>query len=455
MTLIDGILNSNLFYIERFLLRAARTKHLHILFDYQKRVIYFTREYATDLIGSLSADFKKATLNDVLVKLCDIHLALCSNRESQKRTEKAQLLQKLSLNLPKEFQESVNRKKIIETRKEELERIQLQKERDENKARALKLQVEQENEKIRLADEYRKRELERIRREKEEMEKEEAKRMLNSMKAALEAKGKRIDLDSLEGLDKKEILLRQMQQLDEAKKQMDTRLKAISKKMDYYERAVRSQEIPLLEKEVLIQNELDEKCFNERQERRLENAKTKFENELFLKTRFRSMINDISQFKNSIGSKRNEIYFKKQEENQALLLEAKENRYEQQLETAIKQAEEAKRKEEQQRLLEEEKQRNKLEQEKQKQLQQQQQQQQQEQFNKQEVEIVKAPQEPKPEKFIPKWKQQQQQQSDIPLKSSFSPDPSTTNSSNMPSAFSSKKKTFGSSNTSSSNQNWR
>ena len=76
-------------------------------------------------------------------------------------------------------------------------------------------------------------------------------------------------LQELEKLDPDEIMAKHVEQLEVEKKELQMRLKAQEKKVDFFARAKRVEEIPLLIKQYEEQSVSDKKLWEEMEEQRV------------------------------------------------------------------------------------------------------------------------------------------------------------------------------------------
>ena len=148
----------------------------------------------------------------------------------------------------RDHQRILERHKLIEERKEYLERLSISRTEEEQRIQESALLEKQRAETARLAQ------------EREEMEKARAKeRLLEIQQQHMKEKMQQImqteigikvisnmDENELANLDTDTIMMKQVEELENEKRLLVARLKAQEKKMDHMERAKRKSEIPLL-----------------------------------------------------------------------------------------------------------------------------------------------------------------------------------------------------------------
>ena len=144
----------------------------------------------------------------------------------------------------------------------------------------------------------------------------------------------------------------QVEQLEKEKKELNERMRILSKRIDHIERAYRKEERPLLAKDYEIQQANDRAVFEEMQKERIEAHRQAHLQDLETKKRLARMVVDFNQMKATIAARRGEEFAKKQETAQRKMEEEKAKRRA----TILKEREE-------ERLFQEEQERKRREQE--------------------------------------------------------------------------------------------
>ncbi|KAE8280377.1 Eukaryotic translation initiation factor 3 subunit A [Larimichthys crocea] len=162
----------------------------------------------------------------------------------------------------------------------------------------------------RLRQEAKEREKERIMQEHEQIKKKTVRERLEQIKKTeLGAKAfKDIDIEDLEELDPDFIMAKQVEQLEKEKKELQERLKNQEKKIDYFERAKRLEEIPLIKKAYEEQRIKDMELWELQEEERISNMKVEREKALEHKKRMSRMMEDKENFLSKITAARSFIY---------------------------------------------------------------------------------------------------------------------------------------------------
>uniref|UniRef100_A0A673K247 Eukaryotic translation initiation factor 3 subunit A n=1 Tax=Sinocyclocheilus rhinocerous TaxID=307959 RepID=A0A673K247_9TELE len=161
-----------------------------------------------------------------------------------------------------------------------------------------------------LKQEAKEREKERIMQEHEQIKKKTVRERLEQIKKTeLGAKAfKDIDIEDLEELDPDFIMAKQVEQLEKEKKELQERLKNQEKKIDYFERAKRLEEIPLIKKAYEEQRIKDMELWELQEEERISNMKMEREKALEHKQRMSRMMEDKENFLSKIKAARSFIY---------------------------------------------------------------------------------------------------------------------------------------------------
>ncbi|NXY15704.1 EIF3A factor, partial [Atrichornis clamosus] len=152
------------------------------------------------------------------------------------------------------------------------------------------------------------------------------------------------------------IMAKQVEQLEKEKKELQERLKNQEKKIDYFERAKRLEEIPLIKTAYEEQRVHDMELWEQQEEERITTLQLEREKALEHKSRLSRMLEDRDLFEARLKASRRTVYEDKLKQFQERLAEERRNR----LEERKKQRKEERRvtyyrekEEEEQRLREE------------------------------------------------------------------------------------------------------
>jgi translation initiation factor 3 subunit A len=180
-------------------------------------------------------------------------------RKLLKVNDEIKLNGSISALLKAEHESNLERRSLIEKRKEQLEQAAAEKERQETRERAIKIQQEAEAERLRQAEEIARRDRERLEKERAEIRKVEAEKRVAEQEKMKEAAGARLNRE---------------------------KIAAAATRLDYLERALRAEEIPLLETDYLKQKEADRAAYDSRCKLISEVARAKYTRDLELKQKF-------------------------------------------------------------------------------------------------------------------------------------------------------------------------
>jgi translation initiation factor 3 subunit A len=274
---------------------------------------------------------------------------------------KQQVVQRALAGAEEEHKQALERKLIIERRKELIETELARKEKLAAQEKAAAAAQKAEAEKKRLEEEAKRREEERLKRIQEEIQRDQAKRIAEEISTKT---GLQLKPEEIENSDVKTLLDLKVSRLQTEQKELSDRLKQISKRLDHTERAFRKEEIPLLEKDYEKQQKTDKSIYEATRKATLAAAKEQHEESMALKARFSRIIGDYNTYKSKIEEQRrqaveakqraaNEAIEKEKEERIALWREKREEymkmREAEEAERARREAEERERTEREER----------------------------------------------------------------------------------------------------------
>ena len=155
----------------------------------------------------------------------------------------------------------------------------------------------------------------------------------------------------LENYDTEGLITIQVAQLEKEKKELNERLRVVSKRIDHIERAYRKEEQPLLVQDYERQQKTDREAFEAAQKARKEAAKRAHQEDLATKARLARITNDYQARKEVLLAKKGEQFAKLKEAARKKIDEEKEKRRK----AVIKTWEEEKRHQEEEERLQREK----------------------------------------------------------------------------------------------------
>ncbi|OCT69750.1 hypothetical protein XELAEV_18036674mg [Xenopus laevis] len=356
------------FLLERAIVDAARHCNLQVRIDHTSRTLsfgsdlnYSTREDAPvgPFLQNMPSEHIRNQLTAMSTVLSKAVATIKPAHVLQEKEEQHQIaISAYQKNSRKEHQRILTRRQTIEERKERLENLNIQREKEEHEQREAELQKVRKAEEERLRQEAKEREKERILQEHEQIKKKTVRERLEQIKKTeFGAKAfKDIDIENLEELDPDFIMAKQVEQLEKEKRELQDRLKNQEKKIDYFERAKRLEEIPLLKKAYDEQRISDMELWELQEEERISTLLVEREKAVEHKNRMSRMLEDRDSFVSNLKASRQSVYDAKLKQFQERLAEEKRVR----LEERKRQRKEERRisyyrdkEEEEQRLIEE------------------------------------------------------------------------------------------------------
>ncbi|XP_076830245.1 eukaryotic translation initiation factor 3 subunit A [Brachyhypopomus gauderio] len=328
------------FQLERSIVDAARHCDLQVRIDHTSGTLSFGSDlnYSTKEDSPVGPFLQNMPSEQIRNQLTAMSSAMSKAIQIIKPTSILQEREEQSLqaiaaylkNGRKEHQRILARRQTIEERKERLESLNIQREKEELEQREAELQKVRKAEEERLRQEAKEREKERIMQEHEQIKKKTVRERLEQIKKTeLGAKAfKDIDIEDLEELDPDFIMAKQVEQLEKEKKELQERLKNQEKKIDYFERAKRLEEIPLIKTAYEEQRLKDMELWELQEEERINNMKVERERALEHKNRMCRMVEDKENFVSKITAARSFIYEEKLKQFQERLVEERKKRLE-------------------------------------------------------------------------------------------------------------------------------
>uniref|UniRef100_A0A672GUY2 Eukaryotic translation initiation factor 3 subunit A n=1 Tax=Salarias fasciatus TaxID=181472 RepID=A0A672GUY2_SALFA len=328
------------FQLERSIVDAARHCDLQVRIDHSSRTLsfgsdlnYSTKEDAP--VGPFLQNMPSEQIRNQLTAMSAslakaIHIIKPASILQEREEQNQQAIAAYLKNARKDHQRILARRQTIEERKERLESLNIQREKEELEQREAEMQKVRKAEEERLRQEAKEREKERIMQEHEQIKKKTVRERLEQIKKTeLGAKAfKDIDIEDLEELDPDFIMAKQVEQLEKEKKELQERLKNQEKKIDYFERAKRLEEIPLIKKAYEEQRVKDMELWELQEEERISNMKVEREKALEHKKRMSRMMEDKENFLSKITAARSFIYEEKLKAFQERLVEERKKRLE-------------------------------------------------------------------------------------------------------------------------------
>jgi len=283
----------NLGEAERLIVDAIRHGYISARFDHRHDTVHFT---------SLEPEGQKIKGHIAqMTRRMSRALAMTNNFNSDSRAEvnRQALVARALETAAHENKRALARKMLIEKRKEEAERVAMERERELEEQRAQQEALAREAEERRKAQGRARREAERIKQEMDEREQEELKAYLTS-KGKKVGEGEKLDAMAIN----KEAVSEQLKQQQE----LQRRLSKLARQMDHLERAKREEETPLLAEAHIARAKEDEELYYKLQEDAKIAAKAAWERDTAIKKELAPLTADLEATIDSIKKRRAEEF---------------------------------------------------------------------------------------------------------------------------------------------------
>jgi translation initiation factor 3 subunit A len=200
-----------------------------------------------------------------------------------------------------EHTETLERRAIIEKKKQAASEAFQKRQREEETRRRIRAQQQAEAESQRLRDETRARELKRVKDEQARIRRQEIEKQLAELQS-----GVKIDLAdvNIDELDSNQIRFLKLTQLEKDKNAKDDKIRITAKRLDHLERAFRREELKYQEQDYEKQREEDVKAYEHNKQIQLKEAQEKHKEGLALKHRLSRLVKHYDSFKGQITERR-------------------------------------------------------------------------------------------------------------------------------------------------------
>ncbi|XP_048249669.1 eukaryotic translation initiation factor 3 subunit A-like [Haliotis rufescens] len=348
------------FRLERIIVNAAKNLELQVRICHSTRSLSFGTNLGVSqkedvpegpFIQSMPSENIRNQLTSLAAALQKAMNKIKPENIDETNELRAQIINNYRMTGRKEHMRLLQRRQIIEDRKEQLEHMNDQREKEEMEQVESQRRKAYEAEMARLEREAEERKKQRQLMEHQEIKRKHVKERIEQLrKTDLGARiFKDIDEEEFAELDVDEIMAKQVEQLEKEKKELQERLKTQEKKVDFHQRAMRLIEIPLLQQQYNNES-IQAKEFWENQElERIEALKNERQHALETQKRLSRVIEDKNEFIGRLREARRSDYeanlkeFEQKlgEERKRRLIERKERRKEEKRRKWIEEKEEA------------------------------------------------------------------------------------------------------------------
>ena len=212
------------------------------------------------------------------------------------RKLRAAALQRAEVGAHKEHLDTLERRAIIERKKQAASSAQAQKEKEEATRKRIRAQQQQEAEIQRLEQEQRDRDQRRLKEQQARVQREENEKQLQELKSGgrIKVDISEIDLDEMDSLR-----IRQMKlaALEKEKNELGDRLRVTGRRLDHLERAYRREEIKHLPADYDAQRERDYQEWETTTEQEHRAAEQKHKDDVALKNRLSRLVGIYETFR--------------------------------------------------------------------------------------------------------------------------------------------------------------
>lgn len=319
--------------VENLIAIATKEGHLALTIDHESGVVTFKSSPFEDVLSdSITARLQMSPADLVRSQLQKLAFTLSQSVESidpenARRLQESRdaAVKRAIAGIAEEQEEIANRVTVMDERKRVIDVAKRKQDEEAARLKLERLSAEQKAEQERMVAEQERRSLEKLEREKQLIREREKKKIAEE----INAKGIiKIDMQNLENLDTDKLKIMQIEQLNKDKKNLEEKLRALSKRTDHTERAFRRYELQYLEKDAEKQIDEEAKNYEVLKASKIARAKKDFEEAQALKERFTRLVPDYVKFKGDINAKNQDKLKQLQAEARAKLEQAKQERIE-------------------------------------------------------------------------------------------------------------------------------
>jgi translation initiation factor 3 subunit A len=297
--------NYDAYAIEKFVMNGCRRGEFAVHINHATQSLVFesgglnvtSQSKMTPSIGAV-----RLQLNQFSQRLARAIEIIDPSIRDEKKQKLVTALQTAAANIEEDRRAFYRRRELIEAKvaRKEVEAALKEKLRQQ---RMVELQQAEE---ARLAEQEKKLASERLELQRKEIERAEALKLAE--KIAAELREKNVKIKDSEMLDTEKLIELQAQQIEKEKKELILKAKTITKRLDHTERALRKEEIPLLEEDYKKQQQVDLEAYELKKKTVLEATKSKYEKSMLMKKRVSRMLDDFQFYRDQLLEERNAYY---------------------------------------------------------------------------------------------------------------------------------------------------
>merc|ERR1739838_787601 len=325
-------------HMEKLIVECARNNDMQVRIDHRTGAINFGTDLSeaqrTDLpegphIQSMPSEQVRTQLMSMMSVL---DKTLATIHPDRNKVESAELRQRITeayhQSKVRDHQRLLARHKIIEERKEWLEKYNNAQQEAAIESKRKEMERQKAEEAKRLAQEREEREKQRKENEIRDIQAKHTRDKIAQLantdigRKVLEGMAQ----EEIAKLEPDDIVARQVEELEKEKKELQVRLKAQEKKVDHLERAKRLEEIPLLKLQFEEFKEEAKVVWEEQEKDRIEGEKTQRESDVTNRDRMVRMREDKDKYLESLLKERKNVFEKKITEFEVLVSDERKMR---------------------------------------------------------------------------------------------------------------------------------
>ena len=337
--------------VEKSIVQFTQSKALSVRIDHRAGCLRFGDP-------QLESDAMRSQLTVLSKQLEAVSRILKPANAAQILQERAHKYSTIRSHLPAEHAAILERKELIEKRKEEAERLAQEKVREEARIKAEEEAARKEEEERRIAREQHLREQEKHRKIQQELENQKKEQIMKSMGKNTEG----ITDEQYSKIDTEALQKEHQEKINKKREEAERKTRDAAKKLDYLVRAVRIEELPLIKKNYEEKIKKDRELYEKETKEKAKKAELQWKADVKDKATLEShsVFNYFAQFEDAamVGRiKQHDLLCQEADEmaeveaERAKILRARKRKED---EIRQKEEEEARLREEEERLQEEE-----------------------------------------------------------------------------------------------------
>lgn len=252
--------------VEKAIVLFTQSKALSVRLDHRAGCLRFGDD-------QLESDVMRSQLTVLSKQLEAVCHILSPPDAGIRKASRAALYQDVRAHVAQENSTILERKNMIEKRKEGAERMAQEKVKREAQQKAAEEAARKQEEEARIAREQRLREADKLRKIQKELDNVEKIKFLTAM-------GQKTDSmteDQIDKIDTKALQKEHQDKINKKKDAADRKVKETAKKLDYLVRAIRIEELPLIKTKYEEKNKADKEQYEAEVKEKKESAKLQWE----------------------------------------------------------------------------------------------------------------------------------------------------------------------------------